>query len=186
MAQLDDIISGKGTYKHFKFQDGTRYSAKELADLIICADGTELSVQASKTHYCTPRADRVVYSRVEVGYPSVDPPESWAEYADGEYPSSVYGCVPVELVREFIEAHGGEQPAPRRGRGGVMDNQAIALELCVYQVKLLEHVRLEGLQHRLNEWLKGYNWAIQRVISVSVNKPGSFYVATVLYSEQAD
>ena len=38
---------------------------------VICADGFSMSVQASETHYCSPRetgAER--YTAVEIGYPS--------------------------------------------------------------------------------------------------------------------
>jgi hypothetical protein len=39
------------------------------------------------------------------------PPDTWQNYADGEFPSDVYGYVPVELVEAFIESHGGRVPA---------------------------------------------------------------------------
>ena len=81
---------------------------KPLFPRIICKDNTTLSIQASKMHYSTPREDNGPYTHVEVGYPSVIPPKTWAEYADGEYPSSnVYGYIPIELVNEYIELHGG-------------------------------------------------------------------------------
>jgi hypothetical protein len=85
------------------------YGQKKLSDTIICQDGTELSVQASRYHYCTPRTDSGPYTHLEVGFPSVDPPETWATYADGEYPADVYGYVPVALIQTFISAHGGEK-----------------------------------------------------------------------------
>ena len=106
--RLDRIIAGKGTFKKVPLKGGDTYQIKELHDHIFCADGTKVSVQASHTHYCTPRNDTGPYTRLEVGYPSADPPEAWAKYADGEYPSDVYGYVPVAMIREFIEAHGGE------------------------------------------------------------------------------
>lgn len=86
---------------------------KNLAQSIICMDGTSLSVQASECHYSLPRRNFGVYTHVEVGFPTSDPPNSWADYFDGDFESSdkcdVYGYVPVELVREYIESHGGEQ-----------------------------------------------------------------------------
>jgi hypothetical protein len=99
---------------------------KPNAQRTICADGTSLSVQASKYHYCTPRDDYGPYSAVGAGYienakrEAVTPPESWREYGDGEFPSSVYGYVPTQLVEEFIAAHGGRadsQNAEISGRG---------------------------------------------------------------------
>jgi hypothetical protein len=75
---------------------------------IVCADGLILSVQASDTHYCSPRENDGPYSHVEVGYPSEVVPEL-LEYAETpETPTStVYGYVPAELVDAVIEAHGG-------------------------------------------------------------------------------
>lgn len=70
-------------------------------------------MQASSFHYCTPREDEGPYSAVEVGYirdadgAPLTPPDSWREHADGEFPSSVYAYVPMQLVEDFIAAHGG-------------------------------------------------------------------------------
>jgi hypothetical protein len=53
------------------------------------------------------------YVSVEVGFIEdsngavVIPPDEWREHA-GEFPSDVYGYVPVEMVEAFIAAHGGE------------------------------------------------------------------------------
>lgn len=104
---FQEIINGEGNV--IELDNKARYTFKEIAERIECKDGTTLSVQASHTHYCTPRTDTGPYSAVEVGYPTADPPDSWLPYADGdEIPSDVYGYVPVEMVREFIEMHGGE------------------------------------------------------------------------------
>lgn len=88
---------------------------KSIAKSKVCADGTTLSVQASRFHYSTPRQDEGPYTRVEVGYiedkngERITPPESWREYADGdEFPNAVYGYVPIELVEALIAEHGGE------------------------------------------------------------------------------
>lgn len=79
----------------------------QMRDRLVCMDGTDLSVQASRCHYCTPREDDVTYQAVEVGFPSVHPPETWKDYADGPYPADVYGYVPTQLVKDFIAEHGG-------------------------------------------------------------------------------
>lgn len=105
--KFQDIIDGRGEFRHIDLGERI-YVHKEIAPHIVCQDNTTLSVQASETHYCTPRTDKGPYISVEVGYPTVTPPETWAEYADGDYPSDVYGYVPVEMVKQFIEAHGGE------------------------------------------------------------------------------
>lgn len=85
------------------------------APRITCADGASLSVQASRTHYCTPRDSVGPWIEVEVGYPSVAPPETWREFCeDWEHPTdTVYGYVPIDLVRKFIADHGGEVIAER-------------------------------------------------------------------------
>lgn len=79
---------------------------------IHCKDGVSLSVQASEYHYCSPRNNVGPYECFEVGFIEKDsiqfvPPSSWAQYADGEFPSDVYGYVPIKLIEEFIEEHGG-------------------------------------------------------------------------------
>jgi hypothetical protein len=96
---------------------------------IQCVDGFNLSVIAGRGYYCTPRPAllsglpdglassapsdyRGPYTAVEVGYPS-ERPEPWDEWSqrceDEERPTStVYGYVPVDMVRALIEAHGGE------------------------------------------------------------------------------
>ena len=80
-----------------------------------CADGVSLSIQASKYHYASPRNDSrpswTQYDCVEVGFikdannQPVAPPEEWRQYSDGEFPSDVYGYVPVALVHKFIADH---------------------------------------------------------------------------------
>lgn len=62
---------------------------------INCKDGVSLSVQADEHKYCLPRHDEGPHHAVEVGYicdaegESMSPPESWAPYADGMFPSDV-------------------------------------------------------------------------------------------------
>ena len=96
---------------------------------IRCADGLLMSVIAGAGTYCTPRPDMCYpsrhghmiipegsgipcdypgpYTHVEVMILAGDKPDSWAGRADAG-DDSVYGWVPVELVRETILAHGGE------------------------------------------------------------------------------
>jgi hypothetical protein len=75
---------------------------------IECADGLTMSVQASETHYCSPRSNLGPYTEVEVGFPS-QLVEELMEYA--ESPSTptdtVYAYVPVTVVEAVIEKHGG-------------------------------------------------------------------------------
>ena len=108
--------------------DGGRKGApSELAALlerhwhvpfIECADGFTMSAQASEYHYCSPRLTAAhPYAEVEVGYPS-ERCESLMPYAeDADAPTqTVYGWVPVTIVEQLIDLHGGVAvPAPTAG-----------------------------------------------------------------------
>lgn len=84
---------------------------------IECADGFRMSVQASSYHYCQPRIDNAAfYTHYEVGFPSAIEPLLGAYmerlWRDDDEPEqdptqSVYPCVPVRVVAEIIEKHGG-------------------------------------------------------------------------------
>ena len=51
---------------------------------VICADGFEMSVQANKGAYCTPRMNNAdKYKEVEVGFPSIEEP-LLMEYIESE------------------------------------------------------------------------------------------------------
>lgn len=85
---------------------------------IRLADDTILSLQAGPGAWSRPRphlygtgnapADYAgPYTHLEVYLTTPVPvPASWAEFDDGDHVH--FGCVPVELVRELVEAHGGE------------------------------------------------------------------------------
>ena len=110
ISGFGNIIAGLGGYTIF--DSGYRY--KDRAKRIECADGASLSVQASELRCCRPRTDEGPYSHIEVGFPSAEPPESWAEYFDGDWANDehtdlVYSHIPVALVQEYIDAHGGEE-----------------------------------------------------------------------------
>ena len=85
---------------------------------INCADGFEMSVQASAFHYCTPRDSYGPWNSVEVGFPS-ERVEAFMLYIDGgdetDATDTVYGYVPIEIVAKAIVDHGGfEQAASPR------------------------------------------------------------------------
>jgi hypothetical protein len=68
---------------------------------ILCTDGTIISVQASSTHYCSPKSDAAyAYGSVEIliNYPN-DP----EHYNNGE----IQGWVTPSEVLELINEHGG-------------------------------------------------------------------------------
>lgn len=83
---------------------------RKVVPRIVCRDGVSLSVQASKYAYCSPRDDNGDWFRFEVGFPSIELPESWREYADQEsMKDGVFGYVPASLVEAFITEHGGAE-----------------------------------------------------------------------------
>lgn len=69
---------------------------------IVCADGFAMSVQASETHYCSPRNATGPWASVEVGYPSQDEP-----LLGEDFNQDVWGYVPVSTVAAIIDKHGG-------------------------------------------------------------------------------
>lgn len=74
-----------------------------------CADGFEVSIQASEFHYSAPRDNSGQYWEVELGFPNMEPTEEVAQYAEdkNDLTGTVYGYVPIELVDAMLEAHGG-------------------------------------------------------------------------------
>lgn len=90
------------------YSDGT-YEIQENRSRLYCNDGYSISVQASGFHYCEPRLNGVQdYESVELGFPSMED-ELINEYAedDSDYTGTVYGYVPIEIVEELINKHGG-------------------------------------------------------------------------------
>ena len=83
---------------------------------IFFNNGGSVSVQASKTHYCDPRNDNGPYSEMEVGFPSEGTviPDELMRYVDGNIDDedfspykSVYGYVPVSIIKMMVAANGG-------------------------------------------------------------------------------
>lgn len=92
------------------------YKFQELRPRIICKDGFEISVQASCIHYCEPRENGLTkYDYVELGFPS-ESDNCILEYAeDPDKPTeTVYGWVPIEVVNQLIEKHGGIESLKER------------------------------------------------------------------------
>ena len=90
----------------------TEIDGEKIQDLrpkMRCADGFTVSVQASKYHYCEPRIDGdCEYVSVELGYPNTEDPLIIGYAEDLDDPTeTVYGYVPIELVNELAEKHGG-------------------------------------------------------------------------------
>lgn len=82
-----------------------------LRKRVTCADGFNISIQASSGHYCHPRVTgEPVYYEWELGYPTAVPvtPEILGYAEDPESPlRTVYKYVPTAIVLAEINAHGG-------------------------------------------------------------------------------
>lgn len=84
------------------------YSFLEVVKEIACADGFRMSVQASRTHYCTPRDDEGPWETVEVGFHSSRDARLMPYAENRKDPTgTVYAGVPIEVVAAVIAAHGG-------------------------------------------------------------------------------
>lgn len=88
--------------------DSENYSYRDNAPRVECVDGFSMSVQVSKNHYCSPRSDDGPYEAVEIGFPS-DVEPLILSYAETQVnpTETVYPYVPVEIVNQIIEKHGG-------------------------------------------------------------------------------
>ena len=77
---------------------------------VECRDGFSISLQAAHAMHCSPRDDEGPYTEVECGYPSAAP-EFILSYAEEEEnpTETIYSYVPVALVEDLIDYHGGEQ-----------------------------------------------------------------------------
>lgn len=101
--ELDKVAERFGSEPHLKH-----------VPLVKCSDGFEMSVQASKSHYCTPRDSAGPWSKVEVGFPTqrVEQFMPFIDGGPGEDPTdTVYGYVPLSTVAEVVLEHGGFAPA---------------------------------------------------------------------------
>lgn len=84
------------------------YNIRRPRPRVFCKDGFNISIQANRTAYCRPREnDLVDYESVELGYPNkLD--DLIADYAEVfGTTGTVFGYVPVNLVNELLEKHGG-------------------------------------------------------------------------------
>lgn len=76
---------------------------------VHCKDGYSISIQAGSGIYCTPRRNLKdgLYQTVELGFPSQED-ELINEYAEcSDYTETVYGYVPIDIVDQLLEKHGG-------------------------------------------------------------------------------
>lgn len=95
------LVCGK-TYE----MQGRTY--REASPRIVCVDGLSFSVQANYGAYSDPRSATGPYTAVEIGFPSerIEEIMPYCERPD-DPTETVYGYVPVDLVLDVINAHGG-------------------------------------------------------------------------------
>jgi hypothetical protein len=87
-----------------------KYDKKGRPDFerVRCADGFNMSVQASHSNYSSPRNNTGPWDSVEIGFPSAYELCLMPYAEDSDRPTeTIYGYVPNILVRSVIEAHGG-------------------------------------------------------------------------------
>lgn len=105
MDQVNEYL--KRTRNTYTYPDGTVYERPRVH--AECKDGFKISIQASETHYCSPRINGAIsYEKVELGFPN-QKDYLIMDYAEDEDDpkGTVYGYVPIELVNLLIEKHGG-------------------------------------------------------------------------------
>jgi hypothetical protein len=78
-------------------------------ETVVCADGTEISIQAGYHFYSTPRLNVELsqYTHMEVGFPTREI-ECLNDYAEtDDYTHTIYAYVPVSVIEEAINSCGG-------------------------------------------------------------------------------
>lgn len=70
-----------------------------------CVDGFTMSIQHSRMHHCQPKEDgRISVESVEIGFPNRKEP-LLEPYRVGK--EKIYSFVPITVVEEICEKHGG-------------------------------------------------------------------------------
>ncbi len=89
-----------------RHHDGSEFC---IVPRIVCRDGFSMSVQAHSGSYCSPRdGGKGPWDSVELGFPSAREELLMPYVEDSENPTdTVYGYVPIEVVEQVIEKHGG-------------------------------------------------------------------------------
>src|SRR4051812_16555561 len=87
---------------------GTGLNILNPAERVECVDGFTISIQAGYGIYCEPRQSEGPWRKVELGFPSAgdDLILKYAEDADAPA-ETVYGYVPIDVVVQLIDKHGG-------------------------------------------------------------------------------
>jgi hypothetical protein len=88
---------------------------------IECVDGFHASIQGGYGYYSEPNQESNYFVTVEIGYPSETPTEEIKEYAEllgentDDYTDAIYPQVPIALVDELLQLHGGIKGTYTRG-----------------------------------------------------------------------
>ena len=102
--------------KHFtEWMEEGRYKTLEETEYqntkaLKFADGTHMSIQASRTHYCSPRLSTKyrVYREFEIGFPSRKIHSLMPYVEDDDNPTdTVYAYVPLDVVEKVVAECGG-------------------------------------------------------------------------------
>lgn len=75
---------------------------------LVCKDGFKISIGASVFHHCDPCKNKAwPYKSVQLNFPS-ELDDLIGDYAqDPKEMGNVYSYVPIDIVNELIEKHGG-------------------------------------------------------------------------------
>jgi len=101
MKYLNWIINtpvADSTYPKYIEKIKTKKYRPAVIGAVYCKDGAYVSVQASCSHYCSPRYNYGKWYEVECGFPSVIPPVSWRPFAE-QWNVSI-----IERIKRFIRA----------------------------------------------------------------------------------
>lgn len=97
-----------------EFVANDTYSSYQRCKELRLADGTELSIQAGRTHYCQPRDNSPVvdydfYVEFEIGFPTkkIDEIMRYIDGCDSDPTDTVYGYVPKGVIEDLIKKRGG-------------------------------------------------------------------------------
>lgn len=107
-------VSGDNPNDFYKSSELEQARQHIIMNKIECNDGFRVSVQASFSHYCSPRKTlrskhTNYYKEYELGFPSEsdDLLEKYKEVEDDEQTNTIFPYVPKEVVDKLIEKHGG-------------------------------------------------------------------------------
>ena len=103
-------------------------------DNVVCADGFKVSIQASESHYCSPRVSGlfVIYTSVELGHPNKEEEliTKWQESPEMTEPTNdVYPFVPAEVVSMMIAKHGGMVKGECPNLGYIVSGETIPMPI---------------------------------------------------------